>query len=106
MKMFIATLSLLALMTAQAASLSPKVLVGLDSRMENQKAELEAKVNAANTDDITEGKIVASINQLVLAKIALAQDMLNSLSDDGITEENIALVTAVLDEADKLISEI
>ena len=106
MKTFIAMLSLLAVLTAQA-SVSPKVLVGLESRMDNQKAALEVAVNSANTDDLIEGKIVASIMNMVEAKLATAQKMFDAISsEDDLTEENIAAISAVLDQADSLIQEI
>ena len=106
MKTFIAMLSLLTVLTAQA-SVSPKVLVGLESRMDNQRYELEVKVNSANTEDIVEGKIVASIMNMVEAKLATAQKMFDAISsEDDLTEENIAAINAVLDQADLLIQEI
>lgn len=106
MKSIIAMLSLLTVLTVQA-SVSPKALVGIESRMDNQKVALEDKVNSANTDDLIEGKIVASIMNMVEAKLATAQQMFDAISSEkDLTEENIAAINAVLDQADLLIQEI
>ncbi len=106
MKSFIAMLSLFTLITAQAATISTKVLVGMESRIENQKAELVTKLDSANTDDIVEGKIIASITHLVEEKLATAEKMLASLNESDLTSEKIAEISAILDQADTLIQEI
>ena len=106
MKTLIATLSLFVLITAQAATISTKVLGGIESRIENQKAELVSNLYSANTDDMQEGKHIASMAYLIEGKLALAEQMLASLNESDLTSEKIAEITKILDEADKLIQEI
>ena len=106
MKSFIAMLSLFTLITAQAYTVPTKFLVGMESRIENQKTELASKIASANTDDIVEGKIVASITYLVEQKLAKAAAMLDSLNESDLTTDKINEITEILDQADKLIEEI
>lgn len=106
MKTFIAMLCLFTLITAQAATVSAKALLGIESRIELQKETLNDKLNSFETDDITEGKIVAAMVSSIESKIAAAEASLNSLSEDDLTEENIAAINAILDQSEKLIEEI
>lgn len=106
MKTFIAIVSLFTIITAQAATVSAKALLGIESRIEIQREALNDKLNSFETDDITEGKIVATMVNLIESKIAQAEESLNSISEDELTEENIAKINSILDESEKLIEEI
>jgi outer membrane PBP1 activator LpoA protein len=106
MKTFIAIVSLFTIITAQAATVSAKALLGIESRIELQRDALNVKLNSFETDDITEGKIVATMVNLIENKIAQAEESLNSISEDELTEENIAKINSILDESEKLIEEI
>ena len=106
MKTFIAIVSLFTIITAQAATVSAKALLGIESRIEIQREILNDKLNSFETDDITEGKIVATMVNLIENKIAQAEESLNSISEDELTEENIAKINSILDESEKLIEEI
>ena len=107
MKSFIAMLSLLALMTAQAGTVSPKALAGLESRMDNINAALEQKLDSTSTNDYYEGKIIAGIADAVRSKLATAEKMFDAISsEEDLTEENIAAISAVLDQSEELIEEI
>lgn len=106
MKTFIAIVSLFTIITAQAATVSAKALLGIESRIEIQREILNDKLNSFETDDITEGKIVATMVNLIESKIAQAEESLNSISEDELTEENIAKINSILDESEKLIEEI
>lgn len=106
MKAFITVLSLFTIITAQAATVSAKALLGIESRISLQREVLNDKLNAADTSDITEGKIVAAMTNMIESKLALAEEMLNSLSESDLTEENVAKINAVLDQSELLIEEI
>jgi hypothetical protein len=106
MKAFIAALCLLTMITAQAATVSAKALLGIESRITLQRDALNDKLNAVNTTDITEGKIVAAMANMIESKLELAEQMLNSISESDLTEENIAKINSVLDESELLIEEI
>ena len=106
MKTIIAMLSLLTVITASASTISAKALVGIESRIENQKAALSYKLDSANTDDIIEGKIVASITHMVEEKLAKAEKMVNSINESDLTAAKVAEINAVLDESETLIQEI
>lgn len=107
MKTIIAIVSLFALITAQASTISAKALVGIDSRIEIQREALNDKLSSVNTDDLTEGKIVAAIAGMVESKLQEAQELVNSIvSEEQLTEENIALINAILDQSEELIQEI
>jgi len=106
MKTFIAIVSLFTIITAQAATVSAKALLGIESRIEIQREVLNDKLNSFETDDITEGKIVATMVNLIESKIAQAEESLNSISEEELTEENIAKINSILDESEKLIEEI
>lgn len=107
MKSFIAIVSLFALITAQAATVSAKALLGIESRIEMQREALKEKLNNFDTDDITEGKIVAAIVNSVEEKLAQAEEGLNSIaSDEQLTEENVDAINKILDESERLIEEI
>lgn len=107
MKSFIAIVSLFTLITAQAATVSAKALLGIESRIENQKEALNDKLNSFYTDDVIEGKIVAVMTNTIEDKLAQAEEMLNSIdTDEQLTEEKIAEISALLDEVERLIQEI
>lgn len=107
MKSFIAIVSLFALITAQAATVSAKALLGIESRIEMQREALKEKLNNFETDDITEGKIVAAIVYSVEEKLARAEEGLNSIaSEEQLTEENVDAINKILDESERLIEEI
>ena len=106
MKAFIAALSLFTIITAQAATVSAKALLGIESRITVQRDALNDKLNTVDTTDITEGKIVAAMANMIESKLELAESMLNSISESDLTEENIAKINAVLDESELLIEEI
>ncbi len=108
MKLFTALLITLSMASTFAQSLSPKVLVGIESRIEMQRSELEEKLSNADAgDDITEGKILAAMANTVESKLAEAEEALNNISDDSsLTEENVAKIENLLDEAQAIINEI
>lgn len=106
MKTFIAIVSLFTIITAQAATVSAKALAGIDSRIELQREILNDKLSSFETDDITEGKIVATMVNLIESKIAQAEAAANLIGDEELTEENIAAINAILDQSEKLIEEI
>lgn len=107
MKTFIAMLSLFTLMTVQAATVSAKALIGIESRIEIQRELLNEKLNSVDTQDLTEGKIIAAMANMIENKLATAEEMLNSIASDAeLTEENVARINAVLDQSEKLIEEI
>lgn len=107
MKILITIISLFTLMAVQAESISPKVMLEIESRIEIQKEALQEKLSNFSTDDITEGKIVASIVNTVESKLAQAQTDLDSIdSDEKLTVENIDAINKILDESEKLIEEI
>lgn len=108
MKLFTAILITLSMASTMAQALSPKVLVGLESRIELQKSELEEKLSNADAgDDITEGKIIAAMANTIEAKLAAAEEALNNITDDSsLTEENVSNIEQLLEEAQALINEI
>ena len=107
MKSFIAIIALFTLVTVQAATVSAKALLGIESRIEIQREALQEKLNHFETDDITEGKIVAAMVNHIEAKLSEAEEKLNSIdSDEQLTEENVDAINKILDESEKLISEI
>ena len=111
MKSIIAMVSLLALISAQAAVISPKAASVIESRISNQKIALENKVATVNTNDIVQGKVAAVMSNEVEVLLNNAENMLQAISaDTGLTSSNIAEkvleIEAVLNAADLLISEI
>lgn len=107
MKALIVIFSFLTLMSSFAATISAKALAGIDSRIEEQRSDLNKKLNAANTDDFMEGKIVAAMANMIENKLEKAEKELALIeSDDELTEENVAKINAILDESEKLIKEI
>ena len=107
MKAFIALVSLFTILTVQASTISAKSLLGIESRIELQKQSLQDKLNSFETDDITEGKIVAAMVNLIENKLEAAEQSLNNISsEENLTEENIAKINSLLDESEKLIEEI
>lgn len=107
MKAFIAIVSLFTLITAQAATISAKALIGIESRIEMQRLALQDKLSSFETDDITEGKIVAAMVNTIEAKLESAEHALDSIaSDEQLTEENVDAINKILDESEKLIEEI
>lgn len=107
MKTLIIIASLFVISTVQAATISAKALIGIESRIEIQKEALQSKLNSFETDDITEGKIVASMVNLIESKLSEAQSSLDSIvSDEELTVENVDHINSILDESEKLINEI
>lgn len=107
MKTFIAIVSLFTLVTAQAASISVKALLGIESRIEIQREALNEKMKSIDSEDLTEGKIVAAMGDLIEEKLATAEEKLNSInSEDQLTEEAVAEINNILDESELLIQEI
>lgn len=107
MKAFIAIIALFTIVTAQAASISAKALLGIESRIEIQRLALQDKLSNFETDDIVEGKIVATMVNSIESKISQAEEALNSIaSDEQLTEESVDAINKILDESEKLIEEI
>lgn len=107
MKTFIAIVSLFTILTVQASTVSVKALLGIESRIEIQREALSEKLNSVETDDLTEGKIIAAMTNMVEKRLATAEDMLNSItSEDQLTEEAVAQINDILDQSEKLIQEI
>ncbi len=111
MKTIIATLSLLALISAQAASISPRTVSVIESRIENQKVALDKKVSSANTDDMVQGKVVAVMSYDVEVLLENAEKMLESVnadknSSDKAIAKKVSEIKAVLDASDLLINQI
>lgn len=107
MKALVVLFSFLTLVSAFAGSISPKALLGIESRIELQRMALNEKLNSVNTDDITEGKIVAAMASSIEAKLEKAERALSLIeSDNELTEENVAKINAILDESERLIEEI
>lgn len=107
MKSFIAIVSLFTLITAQAATISAKALLGIESRIETQREALNDKLDSFTTEDMTEGRLVAAMTNLIQDKLEEAEDMLNSInSDEELTEEKVAEINKILNEVERLIQEI
>lgn len=107
MKAFIALVSLFTVLTVQASTVSAKALLGVESRIEMQRLTLQDKLNSFDTDDITEGKIVAALVNMIEEKLEAAEQSLNNIdSEEKLTEENVAKINSILDESEKLIEEI
>ncbi len=107
MKLLIVIFTLFTLSSTFAQTISAKALVGIDSRIEMQKNDLNKKLNNFDTDDITEGKIVATMVNEIEFRIKQAEKELAKIeSDNELTEENVAKINAILDESEKLIEEI
>lgn len=107
MKAFIAVIALFTIVTAQAATISAKALIGIESRIEIQREALQDKLSNFETDDIVEGKIVAAMVNQIEDKLKAAEQALNSIaSDEQLTEETVAEINSILDESERLIEEI
>ena len=107
MKTLLVFLSFFTILSSFAAQVSPKALVGLESRIDLQRSELNQKLNSINTDDITEGKIVAAMVNMIESKLEQAENSLDSIeSDNELTEERINKINQILDESERLIKEI
>ena len=107
MKTFIAIISLFTILTAQAATVSVKALLGIESRIEIQREALNEKLGSVDSEDLTEGKIIAAMGNMVEEKLATAEQLLNSISsDEQLTEEAVAEINDILDQSEKLIQEI
>ena len=108
MKAFIAMITLFAVMSVQAATISAKAMLGCESRIENQRVALQEKLNSLeDTGDITEGKIVASIVNMVYDRLVQAEEALLAIdSDEKLTVEAIDAINKILDESEELIREI
>jgi predicted xylose isomerase-like sugar epimerase len=107
MKTFIAIVSLFTILTVQASTMSVKALLGIESRIEIQREALSEKLNSVEIDDLTEGKIIAAMANMIEKKLAIAEEMLNSItSEDQLTEEAVAQINDILDQSEKLIQEI
>lgn len=111
MKTFLAMISLLTLISAQAATISSKTVSEIEVRIENQKIALEKKVSSANTDDIVEGKVVAVMSYNVEVLLETAATLLVSLDDEkNISEKAIAArvleINSYLNDAEVLIQSI
>lgn len=107
MKAFIAVIALFTIVTAQAATISAKALIGIESRIEIQREILQDKLSNFETDDIVEGKIVAAMVNQIESKLKAAEQALNSIaSDEQLTEETVAEINSILDESERLIEEI
>lgn len=107
MKALFAALTIFITMNVFAQSVSPKALLGLESRILNQKIEMNQKLNAANTDDLMEGKILAALGNMISDKLEQAEKEIAKIdSEEELTAANIAKIEKLLDEADQLINEI
>lgn len=107
MKALVVFFSFFALVSAFAGNMSPKALLGIESRIELQRIALNDKLNSANIDDITEGKIVAAMANSIESKLEQAEKALSSIeSDNELTKENVDKINAILDESERLINEI
>lgn len=107
MKTFITIFCLLAVISVQAASVSAKAILGIESRIELQKADLKVKLDHFYTEDIDEGRNVAALVNLIEDKLASAEQALYSIeSDEQLTEENIEAINKILDASETLIEEI
>lgn len=108
MKFITALLITLSMASTFAQTISAKALVGIESRIELQRIELEEKLSQADAgDDITEGKILAAMANTVESKLAQAEEALSNIADDAsLTEENVAKIERILDEAQAIINEI
>lgn len=107
MKTFIAIVSLFTILTVQASTMSVKALLGIESRIEIQREALSEKLNSVETDDLTEGKIIAAMANMIEKRLATAENLLNSItSEDQLTEEIVAKINKILDQSEKLIQEI
>ncbi len=91
-----------------AQTISPKILLELDLRIEEVKEKLNLRIrNLEQIDSITEGKIVASMIDMVETDILSAERKLAIISgDQDLNQENINTITKLLDQAEKIISEI
>ena len=106
MKTLLIIASLFTMITAHAA-VSAKSLLGIESRIEIQRESLQEKLRSFETDDYMEGKIVASMVSMIEEKLTSAENSLNAIvSDESLTEENVAQINSILDESEKLIEEI
>ena len=104
MKVFVIIMALFTALTVQAATVSAKALGDIEARIELQKEDLEKKLRNFDTDDITEGKIVAAIVMFIEDshdKVQASVDAINS--DEELTEEAVQEMTKVLDEVDQMI---
>ena len=111
MKSFIAILSLVTVISAQAATVSKQTVSSIASRIEVQRVTLDDKVSNANTDDIVEGKVVATMSNQVEVLLKTAQQMLDSAAaakklTKAEVAEKVSDINAVLEVAKLLTSEI
>lgn len=89
-------------------TVSPKLLLELEIRIEGLKEELNAKSKSMETiDSLTEGKIVAAMINMIETNIALAEEKLASIVGDAdLNQENINEISSILDQTEKIISEL
>ena len=111
MKAFIAMLSLVTMISAQAATISSKSVSAIESRIETQRSILNDKINSANTDDIVEGKVVATMSYKVEVLLENAESLLSAVaSEKNLSKASIAAkiaeINAVLNDAEMTIQEI
>jgi hypothetical protein len=100
-------LSLIIINAALADTLSPKVLVDIESKISIQKEELKAKISNLDIIDQMEGKIVAALINTIEDKLNTIEILLAKIdSEESLTEANIAQIQSLLDESEELISEI
>ncbi len=90
-----------------AQTLSPKVLVGLESRIAMQKMDLSEVESKLRITDDTEGKIVATLINTINDRLKLAEKLISQIdSDEALNEKNINKINKILDEVDSLIKSI
>lgn len=107
MKYIIALVSLFTLMSVHAADISAKSLIEIESRIALQRDTLHEKLIQADTDDITEGKIIAALGNMIEDKLDEAEAKLNAIqTDDDLTVENIQEIEKLLETSEQLINEI
>lgn len=104
MKVLVLMIALFTVLVAQASTVSAKALGDIESRIELQKEDLEKKLRNFDTDDITEGKIVAAIVMYIEDSHDKVQASVDAIdSDEELTEEAVLEMTKVLDEVDQMI---
>jgi hypothetical protein len=107
MKTLLVMIALLSVSSLHAATTSAKVLGEIDIRIEMQRDALNEKLNNLDADDLTKGKIIASMVNMIEEKLVNAESLEDAISsDEDLTVENVDKINSVLDLSEELIKEL